>query len=399
MPEQEAELRRAVEAASAELDRMLLAALEPDDPVPFLLTLSQLYAMVRGESTGKPDSASVRAIVEPWAAADRQQFQAAAYGLAVLVGTDDDRATARRILGSAFDDLPEWLQSLPDVQPTEVWVGLDEVHATATVAIGLQLATGRQLTMLSSLDQDQLSCLVGLDVVATTPGAAAERWKADNVGGEIFDVAAADAAARVRHGVTWACLGPADVPDGPRQLRTFIEWVLAKLPTDGRPLPEQEVSDLEQFRELRNFLETLPKDQQDDPDVESIALSCLQERGLFADPLRWSAGAVGDFLSRTVLVRWLPLGRAYLIKYPDVLAALIAYGHGVRGIRQERTDETLAALEQLQPRFVSRLDELCGAADHPAALTGRRLLSLLDAESPADVDWSRLDWEEYANAG
>ena len=277
--------------------------------------------------------------------------------IAELAPDAPTRTRARTALIGRDEALPEWLTHLG---ATSVARALTVSHALGDgedVMLELRVA-GRVATIAVYVDHDLGTVVKDAFVIPVGPDRALEagRRALGDPDLVVADADLADARARVAE-----ALDLADATYPPYESETWplcqplLEWALRTLPEGGAGYARAEWDDDARDSLSEEFFASEAGRALDDGAHRDLFDSLVWYKTGYGagDPLRWSAVSVEivlDWLPRKVLG---PEGQLALA--PELLRALIPYGHARRGIRPELTAEALATLERFEPAFRRRL--------------------------------------------
>jgi hypothetical protein len=326
-----------------ELVSMLLAALEPRrhgplDPEP---------------ATEVP---SRDELVQTFLDVDLLETSALLAVIAAFSGDDMLRRRVRREISSRADALPRWLADLTETVPADRV--LEVVHVLRdgdNVVIGARLPGGYEITAVVYVDHNMGTLVKDAFVVPGSTDELVQRMLAvaDDPDTEARDLDAADARARITEAIKLGAISfPPCESDSWPACRPLVEWLTAMLPEGGSGYQRPEWDDAALAELTERFLAAPSGAGFDDADHRGLLESLLWFGTGYGpgDPLRWSPTAV-----EILLVDWIPrkiVAEAdYLAKAPDVLRAFIRFCHRERGIRDELTTQTLAAVDEYEPGY------------------------------------------------
>jgi hypothetical protein len=177
--------------------------------------------------------------------------------------------------------------------------------------------------------------------------------------------------------------------------RPIIEWLTRRMPPGGTGYVRPEWSDEERERLADRFFNSPFGAPLDDADHRGLLESVIWFGADYGpgDPLRWSPVAV-----EIILVDWIPrkivADAAYLAIAPDLLRAFVRFCHAERGIRNELTAETLAAIDKYEPEYQRTIRS--PRPQGPMALLAA--MGAVDPDGPwevGDVDLDDFDDASY----
>jgi hypothetical protein len=173
------------------------------------------------------------------------------------------------------------------------------------------------------------------------------------------DVPPADARARIAAALAELDLGPGRVgSERLAQSRPLVEWMLSLLPEGGQDSVLRALSDDELDEIAAGFLAGPWGSSWSDDDLRPLVdevLAAGSGNGV-GDPLVWSPRNVHRLLDPELL--FLGFATPHLDRAPDLLRDLIRHGHAARGLRQELTDDALAAVDASADAFIAAVRAL-----------------------------------------
>ncbi|MEX0835709.1 MAG: DUF6398 domain-containing protein, partial [Nitriliruptor sp.] len=357
-------------------------------PLPLLTYVSGLLDAVEDPGpaiwTQPAPEVSLTGLVDTFAAVDRLETTAL---LVVIAELSDDEVLVRRVrrdLVGRDHRLPAWLVQLAAVQPVDARLAAHPLGAFTMVLIGLRTAAGAETTAVVEIDHT-------LGTVATEgfcyPGpvdvAADELDDPDDPEVTVATIDLADARARIEEAVaTGRITVPPFETDTWPAVRPLISWVLRQLPTGGEGRTRPDVNDAERAAITRAFFASPYGRDHDDQDGHGLLDSLLWYGCDYGtgDPLTWSTAEV-----ELLLTDWLPrkiiADAEYLAAAPELLRALIRFGHHERGVSDELTRLALDAVDEDEPEYqdLIRSDRPRG----PAALLAA--MGVLDDDLDPDL--------------
>jgi hypothetical protein len=375
-------------------------ALAADDPLPILALASTLLsAFDRGPSLGQPRESGLPPrddVLQTFFDVDLVETSALLAAVAGLAGDEMLRHRVRREIGSRAHVLPRWLLAMDEAEPVDDVFEISHVLGDGeNIVVGVRLPGGHELCATVYIDHNLGTLVKDAYVV---PGRLSElvelmRTAADDPDTTLTTLDAADARARITQAMelsaitfppieteTWPACGP------------LVEWAVGLLPPGGIAYVRPEWTDDDKQSLTERFFASPFGAGIDDADRRGLLESLLWFGVDYGpgDPLRWSPVAV-----EILLADWIPRKIVaevpYLAQAPGLLRAFIRFSHAERGIRHELTDETLAAVDELEPEYqeVIRTPRPQG----PMALLAR--MGALDPDGP----WSAGDDDELLTFG
>jgi hypothetical protein len=345
-----------------DLIRNVATALDDDDPATLLMLVGMMIEVTGPRQTmpfdpdPPPETPSRDELLQSFFDVEMRETSALLVALGELAGDEVLRRRTRREVISRGHALPRWLAELHRATPVPRSVEVAHVLGDGdNVLVGVRLADGHELTAsvyvdhnMGSIVKDGFIVPATVDTIATHMAAVAAA--PDTV---VRDIDPAEARARLVAAVERGAITvPPTETDTWPQARPLVTWIAAMLPEGGRGYQRPEWTE-EQRQELAERVRASPFGRElEGPDVRGLLDDLLWFGTDYGpgDPLRWSPAAV-----EIVLVDWIPrkivADVAYLEKAPDVLRALIRFGHHERGIRPVLTDDTLAAVDEYEPEY------------------------------------------------
>lgn len=356
-------------------------------PLPLLTYVSGLLDAVEdpGPSPWAPRTPelSCAELVDTFVAVDRAETTAL---LTVVAEFSDDEVLVRRIrreLAGRSHRLPRWLARLGSVQPAEAALVAHPLGAFTMVLVGSRTTDGAEITVVVEVDHT-------LGTVATEglcyPGpvdVAVEKLDDPDDEVTVTRIDLADARARIEEAVaTGRITVPPFESDTWPAIRPLVSWLVRQLPPGGSGQLRPEVDDTERAAITEAFFASLDGRGHDHDDGQHLLDSLLWYGSDYGtgDPLTWSTAEV-----EMLLLDWLPrkviADAEHLAGAPEVLRALIRFGHAERGVSEELTRRALAAVDAHEPEYqrLIRSDRPQG----PAALLAA--MGMLDDDRDQDL--------------
>jgi hypothetical protein len=332
------------------------------EPLDFLAYVSTLLAAIdlRGENpfereqAGRQEGVTLPALLESFTEVVLPETTALLAALSELGPDELTRARARRALAARPHPLPDWLARL---NAASVYRAVESTHVLGdgdNVLLGARLP-GYELTAVIYIDhnlgtvvKDAFSAPSRIsDVVGRL------REAADDPDISYRDIGLADARARVAQAIeTGAITFPPFETETWPAARPLTEWLLRLLPEGGTGYVRPTWSETAKKKLADRFFSSqfgTPLDDADRRDLLDDFLWFGTDYGL-GDPLRWSPVAV-----EILLADWIPrkivADVPYLSKAPALLRAFIRFCHAERKIRPGLTGQTLAAVDEHEPRY------------------------------------------------
>ncbi len=344
-----------------------------------------------------PPGPTTADMVESFVGVERMETSALLSVWRVLVTDELLRARINRELARRSTTLPEWMLALPDVRVRACTESTHVLGDGDNINLGIQLATGEELTAVLYIDHNLGTAVKDAFVVPEsierTDALFAEHADDPDLVVRPLDLADAkqrllDALETGRHfyppleSETWPGCEP------------LMRWWIALLPDGGQKIQHREWDQSELDAERDRFLASPHSvELQADPDHAELAETLFWFGSSYSgtDPLRWSVVRV-----EVLLLDWLPrkvvADADYLAKAPRVLRALVRYSHAERGIRSDLTNEVLASIDEEEPEYQRTIRS--ARPQGPAALLDR--MGLLDDEDDQnDDELEGLSFEDH----
>jgi hypothetical protein len=223
------------------------------------------------------------------------------------------------------------------------------------IVLGVRLAGGYELCTAVYVDHNLGTLVADAYVV---PGRLPElldlmRGSTDDPDTTLTDLDPADARARITEALELSdmTVPPIETDTWPA-CRPLVEWAVGLLPARGTGYQRPEWTHEDRQALADRFFGSPFSAGLDDDDRRDLLDSLLWfgiDHGP-GDPLRWSPVAV-----EILLADWFPRkiidAGPHLTQAPDLLRAFIRFSHAERGIRDELTEETLAAVDEYEPEY------------------------------------------------
>ncbi|HSJ45500.1 MAG TPA: DUF6398 domain-containing protein [Euzebyales bacterium] len=323
--------------------------------------------------------------------------------LGVFAELIDDDVLARRMrraVAGRTHRMPSWLTGLT---PIEVHTAVALSHVLGdgdNVMLGVRTAVGDELTVAVYIDHNLGTVVKDAFVIGESLEAVVEEFAAaaDDPDVASHELGPADARARIDAAMELAAITwpPLETDTWPA-CRPLVRWVLRHLPPGGQGYVRPEWSDHDRAELTERFFASRFGRVEDDADGRSLFESLLWFGCDYGpgDPLRWSPVAV-----EILLTDWLPrkvvADVAFLSRAPDLLRAFVRFSHEERGIRDELTAETLAAIDDLEDGYQEVIRSL--RPQGPAALMAAMGVPVGDGPFGTDIApwWADASYEELA---
>jgi hypothetical protein len=328
-----------------------------DSPTPGPL-LGAVGLLLSVAAEGDDPGALLDELVRSLSAADRVETSAALLAIATLTVDADLRRRVRREIAERGHVLPRWLAELDRTEPGDRAVEVSTVFRDADeLLVGVTVPGGHPLTAVVLVDNELGAVATDAYVVQSPLASVVELLtEDDDPDVRAHDVPPADARARIAAALAEIDLGPGRV--GSERLaesRPLVEWVLSLLPEGGQGSVLRELSAEELDEVAAGFLAGPWGASWSDGDLRELVdevLAAGSANGI-GDPLVWSRDNVRRLLDPELTL--LTAGTPHIDRAPELLRDLIRHGHAERGLRQELTDDALAAVDASADAFRPRL--------------------------------------------
>ena len=263
-------------------------------------------------------------------------------GLGELLDDPDMRQRCRHEVAARRHSLPPWISGLADI---DVYRTVRRTHVLGDddeIILGARLSTGEELTCAALIDHHTFSVVkdafVLPDSIETVVRVAQERNTDPDT--SLVDMDPADARAWLEHGLSQhpVFTGQSETWPGCRPL---LHWLTRHLPTGGTPYesPEWDSDDLSELCD--DFFASAHGDRFTRRRHGRLLEGLLSE----GDPLRWSVSKIEHLFRDGLRESDEPL--AVILETPQMLKSFIPFAHARSGIRDELTDEALAAIDAM----------------------------------------------------
>jgi Domain of unknown function (DUF6398) len=385
-------------------------ALADPNPISLLTYVSTLLCVTdtrRHHPFAPPDASGPRAVtreelVRTFLDVPAPETSALLAVIAEMAGDDAVlRARVRRELATRPKLEPAWLAQLWETSTYRAVLMSHILGDGDNIMLGVRLPGGHELTCLVYIDHN-LGTLVkdAFVVPASIADMVAEfRRVTEDPDTRWDDISLADARAWVDSAIELAAITfpPLETETWPA-CRALVEWITRGLPQGGTGYQRPQWDSAALGRLTDRFFASPYGARLDDHDHRGLLESLLWYGTDYGpgDPLRWSSPRV-EILLDDWIPRKIVAPAEYLAKVPDLLRAFIRFAHAEIGLRSDLTDETLAAVDDWEPRYQQTIRS--PRPQGPAAL----LAALgVDASDMADVpvgpeelegfEQTMLDW-------
>lgn len=356
--------------------REIAAAVDDDDPLMLLGLASAVVAAAderpQDPFAGPPDDLTLESMVETLLATPRAETSALLLAVAALAGDEVLGRRVRQAVAHRGDPLPGWLADLSRTEALPRAVEATHVLGDGDdVLISVVLPGGRPLTAVVFIDHNLGTAVTDAFVAPAPLDELLEELRqdsADDPDTATGELAPADARRRIQAAVERGA--ELDLPlesETWPACRPLVEWMAGLLPTGGTGYRFPEWDDVE-LAELADRFRAAPEGAAHTDDVARELLEALLWFGAehtVGDPMRWSPAVV-----EILLHDWIPTALdaddEQLATVPDLLRALIRFCHRERGIRPALTEQTLAAVDELEPEYQRVIRERPEAGPPPA---------------------------------
>jgi hypothetical protein len=385
-------------------------ALADPNPISLLTYVSTLLCVTdtrRHHPFARPAASGPRAVtreelVRTFLDVPAPETSALLAVIAEMAGDDAVlRARVRRELATRPKLEPAWLAQLWETSTYRAVLMSHILGDGDNIMLGVRLPGGHELTCLVYIDHN-LGTLVkdAFVVPASIADMVAEfRRVTEDPDTRWDDISLADARAWVDSAIELAAITfpPLETETWPA-CRALVEWITRGLPQGGTGYQRPQWDSAALGRLTDRFFASPYGARLDDHDHRGLLESLLWYGTDYGpgDPLRWSSPRV-EILLDDWIPRKIVAPAEYLAKVPDLLRAFIRFAHAEIGLRSDLTDETLAAVDDWEPRYQQTIRS--PRPQGPAAL----LAALgVDASDMADVpvgpeelegfEQTMLDW-------
>lgn len=375
-----------------QLFQTLRTALRSGEPLEFLAVVSGFLEVTdpRSRDPFMPDAQrpGLDDLVESFAGSPYAETTAALTAIKALVADEVLGARIGRQLEARRHPLPDWLIGLDQAHlDPGVWFMTHVLGDGDDYLLGVTLPSGHPLSALVYVDhnlgtvvKDAFVVPEPLEDLAIKLGTLIDDpdqtlTRTDPAAARALIEAAIDDGSR---------LYPPLTSDSWPMCRPLVEWMVRMLPTGGVATELKEWSQEEIAEVSAEFFASpygVPLDREDERNLLESVL-WFSTGHATGDPWRWSPVTVemllADWFPRKVIAE-----PAYLAKLPELLRAYVRYCHDRNGIRADLTAETLAAVDQHEPEYLTlirgdRQQAMAGLAE--AILESERVKHLSDGE-------------------
>jgi hypothetical protein len=399
---------RARQHTSAEPDlladvRRALADRHPLSLLSYVSTLLCVTDSRRNHPFARPDSPDLMALtredlVATFLDVAAPETSALLAVIAEMAGDDDVlRARIRRELAARPKVEPAWLAQLSE---TSTYRAVRMHHVLGdgdNIMLGARLPGGHELTCLVYIDHNLGTLVKDAFVVPTSIAKMVAEFRrvTDDPDTRWDDVSLADARAWVDVAIELAAISfpPLETDSWPA-CRALVEWITRGLPEGGTGYQRPQWDSADRARITERFFGSPYGVQLDDPDHRGLLESLLWYGTDYGpgDPLRWSPVKV-EILLDDWIPRKIVAPAEYLAKAPELLRAFVRFAHEEVELRSNLTDETLAAIDDWEPRYQQTIRS--PRPQGPAAL----LAALgLDTEDMADMPFGLEESENFEHS-
>ena len=330
-----------------------------DSPTPG--PLLGAVGLILSVAAGADDpAATLDDLLRSLSGVDRVETSAALLAIATLTVDAGLRRRVRREIADRGHVLPRWLAELDHSERVDRAVEVSTVFRDADeLVVGVTVPGGHPLTAVVRIDNELGAVATdGYVVESPLPEVVELLAEDDDPDLRVRDIPPADARARLAAALAELDLGPGRVgSELLTQSRPLVEWVLSLLPEGGQGSVLQDLSDDELDAIAAGFLAGPWGSSWSDDDLRPLVdevLAAGSTNGI-GDPLVWSPRNVHRLLDPELM--FLGFATPHVDRAPDLLRDLIRHGHAARGLRQELTDDALAAVDESADDFRAAVRE------------------------------------------
>lgn len=307
---------------------------------------------------------------------------AVAAGLAAVLGPPLDREARSAVahLHRLVADPPGWVDTVGQTTPTRAWIAADVFGDQESVIIAFAQEGEDHEHALVALIDHNLSGQAKDAWIAADPDDAVDIWRSHTDAHMHIDQAPVDEVlSRLRDAVAMADLWNGDTELRSEEFAQHRALIWARLRraglSDDRPVILQVgqadrdtlVADLLASPVGQQLAEQLPG-----TDVEILAHHLVDLRCDYEGrPLRWSPTVVSRVLL-DLAPRKLLLDADQAAALPAVMRALVRFAGARTGLENRFVDETIEAVDELEPEFLDRVGDPAAAGPAKAVLAALR---------------------------
>lgn len=375
--------RRAREPGMME---MVADALRQPHPVDLVGLVSSFVWLASPTAPARPpDLPTLDFLVDTWAEVERAETTALLRAAAVLGDRAKLRSAAAAASASRSHRLPAWVDGLSEARVARVVEVGHVLGDGEALLLDVQVPGSVGVTVDVYVDHNIGTFVKDAFVVPETLDVVLERM-ADLLtepGTTTADISLADTKAKL----TDALVNPLsngflfddDDRTWPRS-RPVVEWIVRGLPSGGTGYVHHSWTATELHDLVEAFFASPWGRALRDRDRRRLLELVVELAAEDDDPMRWSPVRVEVLAAEGLVDDDVPT--EVLALAPDLLRAFIGYCHGERGVPDELTDETMAAVDRWVPRLLQAIDErdaLDSDTDDPMWSWGAEMLAELVA--------------------
>lgn len=266
----------------------------------------------------------------------------------MAVGDADLLDRCRNAVASRPGAPPRWIRELPNLEVCRAVRISDTFGDHDQVLLGARLPGGHELSCVVVIDHMGVSTV--RDVGLWKAGLDATLDRVGRSGGDLqlVDMSLADARSWIEQGFKYDMV---PLVEKRPVVRAVLRWLLTKLPEGGQSFDRRDKDWRAVSAMVDEFFVSSAGARFDRVEFEEV-LDELMELGT-GDPLRWSAYRIRYILRGFTDDMDKPLDT--LLRVPALLRAFVPFIHARSGIGEERTAETLAAIDEVQKGVEERV--------------------------------------------
>jgi hypothetical protein len=368
-------------------------ALRQPHPVHLVAFVSSIVSLASPSNLSRPpDLPTVELLVDTWADVERRETTALLRAVAVLGERAELRTAAATASAHRSHPLPAWIDGLAEASVARVVEVGHVLGDGEALLLDVQVPGSTGVTFDVYVDHN-IGTFVKDAFVVPEPLDAVLHRMADLLrepGTTTTDISLADAKAKLTDALanplSKGLLFDADDDRTWPRSRPAVEWILRGLPSGGTGYVRHAWTPAELHELVEAFFASPWGRALRDRDRRRLLELIVEVAAEDDDPMRWSPVRVevlmADVLTAEGLVEDADVPTEVLALAPDLLRAFIGYCHVERGVPEELTDETMAAVDRWVPQLqqaIDELDDLYGDSDDPMWSWGAELLAELAA--------------------
>ncbi len=361
--------------------REVRAAIASDHPFELLAYVSSLLNALdpRSARASQPVASgpSLSELADTFLDIDRAETTALLRVIAAMAPDELLRARLQKSITGRRAPLPSWLDQLGAVRPVEAVVMQHGQPDGENVIVGVQIPPRFGLTLVIYVDHNLGTLVKDAFCLAADMSGAIDDFQGvsaahpELAGPTFTPIDLADARARLLPAIALAAetVPPFESDSWPAS-RALIEWILRLAPSGGVGYQTQTwTEDERNALAARYFASPYARhlkagDRSDHAFLldEVIAHGAEHATG---DPLHTSPVTVEIIMMTFASSVIAPIES--LAKLPALLRAYIAFAHAEQGLESELTEETLAAVDHWEPRYLAAIESPTSMFDRLAA--------------------------------